>query len=219
MRRRGLVVLVASIVLLVLLVGGGLLYVRTRTAREQIRAYVERTLARELGLPVHLGGVSLSLRLGAVQPQQPHAGRADPKSRGGGRVGSRGVQGQPLLGEPRAGDGPGERGRDPAEPRRPGRGRDTPGRARARGSRRRRGGAAPARPRTLDADAHGSGPGASGTAAGGASRHGRARPRGTGPGGHGADGMERPAFGRREALRRGAPPDLRGAPRAGSRGG
>jgi len=70
MRRRGLVVLVASVVLLVLLVGGGLLYVRTRTAREQIRAYVERSLARELGLPVHLGGVSLSLRLGTVQLKQ-----------------------------------------------------------------------------------------------------------------------------------------------------
>src|SRR3989304_2600980 len=70
MRRRGLVVFVASIVLLVLLVGGGLLYVRTRTAREQIRAYVERALAREFGPPVHLGGVSLSLRLGSVQLKQ-----------------------------------------------------------------------------------------------------------------------------------------------------
>lgn len=81
MRRRGLV---ASIVLLVLLVGGGFLYVRTRTAREQIRAYVERSLARELGLPVHLGGVSLSLRLGTVQLTQLTV--------------SDGTSGAPLLG-------------------------------------------------------------------------------------------------------------------------
>ena len=59
MRRRGLVLFLASVLLLLLLVGGGLLYVRTRTAREQIRAYVERSLSRELDLPVHLGGVSL----------------------------------------------------------------------------------------------------------------------------------------------------------------
>ena len=84
MRRRGLVVFVASIVLLVLLVGGGLLYVRTRTAREQIRAYVERSLAREFGLPVHLGGVSLSLRLGTVQLKQLTV--------------SDGTSGAPLLG-------------------------------------------------------------------------------------------------------------------------
>ncbi len=84
MRRRGLVVLVASIVLLVLLVGGGLLYVRTRTAREQIRAYAERSLARELGLPVHLGDVSLSLRLGTVQLKQLTV--------------SEGTSGAPLLG-------------------------------------------------------------------------------------------------------------------------
>ncbi|TPW19002.1 MAG: hypothetical protein FD126_3123, partial [Elusimicrobia bacterium] len=70
MRRRGLVVLLSSVLLLVLLVGGGLLYVRTRTAREQIRAYVERSLARELNLPVHLGGVSFSLRVGSVQLSQ-----------------------------------------------------------------------------------------------------------------------------------------------------
>lgn len=70
MRRRGLVLLLASVLLLGLLVAGGLLYVRTRTAREQIRAYVERSLARELNLPVHLGGVSLSLGVGSVQLKQ-----------------------------------------------------------------------------------------------------------------------------------------------------
>lgn len=70
MRRRGLVVLLSSVLLLVLLVGGGVLYVRTRNAREQIRAYVERSLARELNLPVHLGGASLSLRVGSVQLRQ-----------------------------------------------------------------------------------------------------------------------------------------------------
>lgn len=84
MRRRGLVVLLSSVLLLVLLVGGGLLYVRTRTAREQIRVYVERSLARELGLPVHLGGVSLSLRLGTVQLKQLTI--------------SDGTSGRPLLG-------------------------------------------------------------------------------------------------------------------------
>ena len=67
MRRRGLVVLLSSVLLFILLVGGGLLYVRTRTAREQIRAFAERALAKELNLPVHLGGVSLSLRVGSVQ--------------------------------------------------------------------------------------------------------------------------------------------------------
>ncbi|MBI3626374.1 MAG: AsmA-like C-terminal domain-containing protein [Candidatus Rokubacteria bacterium] len=67
MRRRGMVVLLASVLALVLLVGGGLLYVRTRTAREQIRALVERVLAQELNLPVRVGSVSLSLGLGSVE--------------------------------------------------------------------------------------------------------------------------------------------------------
>ena len=67
MRHRGLAVLVTSVLLLVLLLGGGLLYVRTRTAREQVRAFVERALAQELNLPVRLGGVSVSLGVGSVE--------------------------------------------------------------------------------------------------------------------------------------------------------
>ncbi len=70
MRRRGLAVLLAAVLVLILLVGGGLLYVRTRTARGQIRAFAEAALARELDLPVHLGGVSLSLGVGTVQLRQ-----------------------------------------------------------------------------------------------------------------------------------------------------
>ncbi|MBI4590423.1 MAG: AsmA-like C-terminal domain-containing protein [Candidatus Rokubacteria bacterium] len=67
MRRRAPFILLASVLLLVLLVGGGFLYARTRTAREQIRAFVEGALARELNLPVHLGGFWLSLGLGSVE--------------------------------------------------------------------------------------------------------------------------------------------------------
>ena len=67
MRYRGGVVFVASILLLARVAGGGLLYVRTRTAREKIRALVERALTQELNLPVRLAGVSLSVRLGSVE--------------------------------------------------------------------------------------------------------------------------------------------------------
>ncbi len=70
MRHRGLAVLVVSVLLLVLLLGGGLLYVRTRTARAQIRALVERVLAQQLKLPVRVGAVSLSLGLGSIELRQ-----------------------------------------------------------------------------------------------------------------------------------------------------
>ncbi|MBI3031765.1 MAG: hypothetical protein HYY64_19855, partial [Candidatus Rokubacteria bacterium] len=83
MRRRGVLVLLASVLLLVLLVGAGLLYVRTRTARELVRAYVERSLARELNLAIRLGGVSVSLGMGGVQLKELAVGE--------------GVGGEPLL--------------------------------------------------------------------------------------------------------------------------
>ncbi|MBI4607373.1 MAG: AsmA-like C-terminal domain-containing protein [Candidatus Rokubacteria bacterium] len=65
MRRRWLAVL-AVILLVVLGVGLGLVYVRTRAAQELIRAYLETTLSRDLGLPVRLERLGLSLRLGRV---------------------------------------------------------------------------------------------------------------------------------------------------------
>lgn len=65
-RHRGLAAALVACLLLILLVGIGLLYVRTRTAEEQVRAFVERALARELDLPVRLGGFSLSPGVGRV---------------------------------------------------------------------------------------------------------------------------------------------------------
>lgn len=58
--RRSVIFLTSTLVMLLLLVGG-LLYIKTRTAGEQLRVFAERTLTRELNLPVHIGGVSLSL--------------------------------------------------------------------------------------------------------------------------------------------------------------
>lgn len=59
--------LLASVLVLVLVVAGGLLYVRTRTAREQVRALVEQVMTSELGLPVRVRSASLSLGVGSVE--------------------------------------------------------------------------------------------------------------------------------------------------------
>jgi hypothetical protein len=60
LRIRGSVILLTC-ALVILLVGGGLLYLKTRMAAEQLRHFAERTLARQLNLPVQIGSVSLSL--------------------------------------------------------------------------------------------------------------------------------------------------------------
>ncbi|HWR21446.1 MAG TPA: hypothetical protein VN444_06255, partial [Verrucomicrobiae bacterium] len=69
LRIRGSVILL-TFALVVLLVGGGLLYLRTRMAAEQLRHFAERMLARQLNLPVQIGSVSLSLLRTSVDLRQ-----------------------------------------------------------------------------------------------------------------------------------------------------
>lgn len=59
-RFRGSVILLTC-ALVILLVGGGLLYIKTRMAAEQLRHVAERALAHQLNLPVQIGSASLSL--------------------------------------------------------------------------------------------------------------------------------------------------------------
>lgn len=68
-RFRGLVILL-TFALVILLVGGGLLYLKTRMAAEQLRHVAERTLAHQLNLPVQIGSVSLSLLRTSVDLRQ-----------------------------------------------------------------------------------------------------------------------------------------------------
>lgn len=68
-RIRGSVILLI-VALVVLLAGGGLLYLKTRMAAEQFRHFAERTLTRQLNLPVQIGSVSLSLLRGGVELKQ-----------------------------------------------------------------------------------------------------------------------------------------------------
>jgi hypothetical protein len=69
LRFRGSVILL-TFALVILLVGGGLLYLKTRMAAEQLRHVAERTLARRLNLPVQIGSVSLSLLRRSVELRQ-----------------------------------------------------------------------------------------------------------------------------------------------------
>jgi hypothetical protein len=68
-RIRGSVILLI-VALIILLVGGGLLYLKTRMAAGQLRHIAERTLARQLNLPVQIGSVSLSLLRSSVEFRQ-----------------------------------------------------------------------------------------------------------------------------------------------------
>lgn len=67
MRRRRLVILLVSILALLLLARGSLLYLGIQTAREQIRVFAEQAFASELNLPVRIGRVSFPLGLGTVE--------------------------------------------------------------------------------------------------------------------------------------------------------
>lgn len=78
MRRGGWLALVAFVLLLAVGVAAGLLYIRTRAARELIRAYLETTLSHQLELPVRLDRLRLSPRLGRVQANR--AALLDPET-------------------------------------------------------------------------------------------------------------------------------------------
>lgn len=69
LRIRGSVILL-TFALVVLLVGGGVLYLKTRIAAEQLRHFAERTLTRQTNLPVQIGSVSLSLLRSSVELRQ-----------------------------------------------------------------------------------------------------------------------------------------------------
>ncbi|MBI4241633.1 MAG: AsmA-like C-terminal domain-containing protein, partial [Candidatus Rokubacteria bacterium] len=79
MRGRGWLASVLIVLLLLGTLAAGLLYLRSQRAGDQIRAYLESTLSRELAMPVRLGGVGFSLRLGEVEVRQ--AALLDPETR------------------------------------------------------------------------------------------------------------------------------------------
>lgn len=69
LRIRGSVILL-TVALVVLLVGSGVLYLKTRIAAEQLRHFAEQTLTRHTNLPVQIGSVSLSLLRGSIELRQ-----------------------------------------------------------------------------------------------------------------------------------------------------
>src|SRR5574337_121108 len=70
--RGSLILLIVG--LLVLLLSGSLLYLKTRMAAEQLRHLAERTLIRQLNLPVQIGSVSLSLLRSSIELRQIEVG-------------------------------------------------------------------------------------------------------------------------------------------------
>src|SRR5574337_1588919 len=70
--RGSLILLIVGLV--VLLLSGGLLYLKTRMAAEQLRHLAERTLTRQLHLPVQTGSVSLSLLRSSIELRQIEVG-------------------------------------------------------------------------------------------------------------------------------------------------
>lgn len=79
MRRRRWLAGVLTAVVLLGAVAAGVLYLRTERAHDQIRAYLETTLSRELEMPVKLGSVGFSPGLGEVEVR--HAALLDPETR------------------------------------------------------------------------------------------------------------------------------------------
>lgn len=73
LRIRGSVILLIF-ALVVLLVGGGLLYLKTRMAAEQLRHFAERTLTRQLNLPVQIESVSAAFLSGSVELREIKVG-------------------------------------------------------------------------------------------------------------------------------------------------
>lgn len=63
--RGSLILLIVGLV--VLLLSGGLLYLKTRMAAEQLRHLAERTLTRELNLPVQIESASPAFLSGSVE--------------------------------------------------------------------------------------------------------------------------------------------------------
>lgn len=78
MRRRPLLAVTLSLVLLAGLVAGLLIYSQTRAARAQIRALLETVLSRELEMPLRIGRFSFSPALNRVEARSltllPHEG-------------------------------------------------------------------------------------------------------------------------------------------------
>lgn len=87
MRNRGTLILLI-ITFLVLGLGSGLLYLKTQKAAEQLRQLAERTLTRQLDLPVQIGSASLSLLHSSVELHQITVGELPPAipSHGGSRL-------------------------------------------------------------------------------------------------------------------------------------
>lgn len=77
MRNRGTLILLI-ITFLVLGLGSGLLYLKTQKAAEQLRQLAERTLTRQLDLPVQIGSASLSLLHSSVELHQITVGELPP---------------------------------------------------------------------------------------------------------------------------------------------
>ncbi len=79
MRRARWLALLSFILFLSVGVAAGSLYARARRAQELIRTYLETTLSRELQLPVRVGRLGLSPRLGWVEADR--AAVLDPETR------------------------------------------------------------------------------------------------------------------------------------------